>query len=235
MTPFSSAAASRAAPPPSRPRLALAQFTPTEVALLYADRFLPSFPEPFDGAYRVPLSGRYLDVQSLGQLMAETLLGALFESGSAQLTATNRRGPMRAAPAGVLRLVNEPHGFAEESVEQRAVYWLEQQPSGEAWLDQFWHHVALPARSATPERDACDQALARAERMGMLVPLVRRLHRFIKVREYDVHERHRRVLASVDDGEVRAMVASRQRIPPLQLALARDAWRVAVSRRTEGG
>jgi hypothetical protein len=219
----------------SDPPSALAQLTPTEAALLYADLLLPSFPDAFAGAYRVPLSGRYLDVESLGQLMAETLIGALTDASGVVLASRGRRGALPPRPFGFLRVEGAGPDYPPESLEARAASWLDGQPSREAWLDDLFQHVVLPARSPSPEREGCDLALSRLERSGMVVPLVRRVLRLNKMREHDVTDRHRRVLSRVDERDVRARVSCRTRITPVLQVLVREGWREAVARRTDEG
>lgn len=211
----------------------LGHLTPSEVALLYADRFLPSFPEPFEGSYRVPLSGRYLDVESLAQFMADTCLGALLQSDSARLAVQRRLKIVRQAPAVLLQLGPQGGEWPHDSPEERVLRWLARAGSREGWLDDAWRHVMLPAVSGTPEREACDHALGRVERLGIVVPLIRRVLRFIKVREYDVADRHRRTLARADEGEVRTIVACRAAVPASLQLLVREAWRSAVALRTD--
>lgn len=199
--------------------------------MLFADYFLPSFPDAFAGACRVPLSGRYLDVESLGQLLSETLVGALLDAGSVHLTVRQRREPFLVRPAARLRAGHGHHASPDDSPEARVMRWLARESPGEAWLVDVFEQVVLPTNGAAPQRDACDLALLRLERAGVVVPLIRRVLQLNKMREHDVADRDRRALARVDEGAVRAMVACRARIAPAQLPLVREAWRTAVLRR----
>lgn len=214
----------------------LVDYTPAEVALLFADRFVPAKAEPFLGCYRVPLSGAYVRDDAAAALVMEVALGALFATQDVRPAERQRRGLLLSSTEAYVQLSDTATEQRPGSPEGVLVAWLAAQEGRGAWLDDALRQL-MPSVTSSPEHVCCDQSLARLEREGVVVPITRRVMFVIKAREYDVVDRARRQLVAVPERDVRELVESCRDVAGLHRGAVDRAWRHALAARTatDGG
>ncbi len=214
----------------------LVDFSPAEVALLFADRFMPAKAEPFVGCYRVPLSGRYVRDEAAAALVVEVALGALFAEQAVLPTERQRRGLVLSSAALHLQLASADTDVRPGSPEGKLLTWLAAQEGRGAWLEDTLRQL-IPCVTSSPEHVCCDLALARLEREGVVVPITRRVMFIMKSREYDVVDRARRQLVAVSEPDIQHLVECCRAMSGPHRTLVDRAWRHALASRTasDGG
>lgn len=219
--------------PTISPGSPLNDFSEAEIALLYADRLIPSEPKPFFAGSRVPLSGRYVDTESLAMLIIDTALGALDAYGEVELSVQQRKGLFRMYDVAQLRFLGRSREWPTGSPELRIVEWVCEQPEGMGWLDEAIAALFIPETSHTPERDSCRHAHRGLVARRVVEAVNRQVFLFLNVQEYRVVGSFERELLRAGDREVRDAVTCRTRHTSALRVKCREAWAHAVSTRTD--
>ena len=220
---------------PVAPISTLAQLSPTEVAVLFADRLLPASPAGSWGGWRVACSEQKVAVQEFALLALDTLVGALVDANAIELSLRQRDGLFKSYEVAHLRLLPgvRPSVFPHQSPEARVIDWLARQPQREGWLDEAITGTLIPTEVPQPARSwnhelhkgLTARRLAHEERRQILLVFSTRTYRLTP----DTLE----ALATVPDEDVASTLACRARLDAAQSLRCRQAWRHAVHLRQE--
>jgi hypothetical protein len=214
---------------PSQPSL-LAQFSPSELVLLYADRFVLSFPDGSASTVRPLTSQRFVDREVLSTLMVRCLVGALVAAECVRIEALER--PWWRGGREVLVHVQQGAGtFPDESPEQRLLHWLVDRAPKHRLLGDGLAETILKAVGPLP---GLLGALGRLSRTGLTRVETRRSLLVFTEADVRVDEAAARQLAQVAETDVRARVMpALEALPPNQRALVDLARGLAIEQNAD--
>lgn len=181
----------------------LDQFTPSELALLYADRFMTSFPDSATRHVRPLLSQRYVDGDALAAFVVRALVGALLATGRVQLEAEGGTWWCRGRDV-IVQLESAGDAWHPESPEGMLIAWLADRPAEERRLGEGVAATVLSPKGPTPGLVGVHARLART---GLTRVESRRYLLFFSGCEVQVDAELGPQLASVADDTVRARLA----------------------------
>jgi hypothetical protein len=124
--------------------------TPSELAILLADRLVLSFPDRFLGSLQVPISGRFVGSDVILPIVVESAVAALRESGAVTLTPRSPIGPFTTVESLWLSVDNPRPKLADGSPEAVLMKWLMTQPEQSGHLSDAIGNALIAGISPNP-------------------------------------------------------------------------------------
>lgn len=218
---------------PTSPLDLLAQLTPSEVALAFADRFLPATSEKQLWGYLVMTSGRYVNSPNLAAFMAEVVVGALVERGDAALLERPTRFLLWSRSRPALQLsaaAASGNRWPVDSPEGRVLEWLRAQRDHAAHLlrDVLAEGLIGDPNDAA-HRAPLDVGLRGMARLHLTAVAHRSTMRIVRYDEVTIDQARVAVLSRASDADVTACLAGHRALSANERARIRRAWTSAAA------
>lgn len=198
----------------------LTALSPSEVVWMFADRLFVSHDSAAMSDVRVPLSGRYVDLEVLSSGAFATAMEALHAAGEVTVSLRSRK----LVPPRVFLTALRPAGdWPANSVEARVGRWLANQPGSEGWLDDLVIEGLPHTRSAPTEPAFSYFALGLMER-GVVQIVKRRSFLVFNTREYQVAEAWGVALSGAQEPAIREHLACQGTLDSNVRTRCRETW-----------
>jgi hypothetical protein len=143
--------------------------TPSELAILLADRLVLSFPDRFLGGLEVPGSRRFVGTDVLLPVVVETALAALRQCGAVTLTLHSRGSSLDASELPWLTARDARPAFLQGSPEAKLLEWLGTRPGRCGFVDDAIADALIHTVSPDPWRCMAQQAMSGLLARGVCV------------------------------------------------------------------
>ncbi|MBC7841463.1 MAG: hypothetical protein H7099_04095 [Gemmatimonadaceae bacterium] len=131
-----------------------------EIALIFADQLVLSFPDRFAGNLQSPLTGRTVEQSAIGPVLLEVLIGGLKACATLAVSMQSRRTLFGTEDAAHITLTVSHSTFPFGSPEQQLVAWLAAQPKRNAFVDDAIMKTLIPFDSPNPQGLFFERALS---------------------------------------------------------------------------